>query len=80
MERSGMESFPLFHSFHSPCAIALSPVVRQPKVLFLQPKERLTAMRGTTQMIVTLSWMRPSLGRSRKPRVLCLQKRIFQPC
>ena len=45
----------------------------------LQPEERLTAIRGTTQVIVTLSWMRPSLGRSRMPRVLCLQKRISQP-
>jgi hypothetical protein len=28
--------------------------------------------------VVTLWWMRPSGGRSQKPRVLCLQKRIFQ--
>ena len=74
-ERSGLESFPRFPQFPQPAPISITFGLTS---ALLQPKERLTAIRGTTQMVVTLSWMRPSLGRSRKPRVLCLQKRISQ--
>ncbi len=73
-ERNGVDwrVFHGFHSLHSLHYLSLSP--SGVTSTLLQPKERLTAIRGTTQMVVTLSWMRPSLGRSRKPRVLCLQE------
>ena len=77
-EWNGVE-WRVFHFSTVSTAFAALAAARSDLCVSSTEKERLTAIRGTTQLVVTLSWMRPSLGRFRKPRVLCLQKRISKP-